>query len=352
VKFTSIVVPSYAYTVIKIGFLKQLVMDEVMLQKLDEITDIREFVDFISRYYPGLNFNTYTIEEIEKALFHNYIKLIGKIIQYSPLNMRIFLRDYLMKYEITNIKRIILGTILGMNAIDKSLMVNKLVEKYLNHTDFINKLIEIPSLDELQLFMRSTKYNKVIREGILYFKNTNEIFVLEAFLDQLYYNNMKRDMKHLNKKEMKFISLYTEYISEIYNLNLIYRSIINNIDRNLILQLLAENFLFFDKELLHKLMNLTNIEDFYSMLNQHLKKNKEIKFFLSRSPLNREHLIWSLEKLYLDYYFKTFEMKLDDIEYQAIYKILEVLIKKDKEIRLYILPKVVDILHEKYQLLK
>ncbi|KKL47659.1 hypothetical protein LCGC14_2333330 [marine sediment metagenome] len=45
-------------------------------------------------------------------------------------------------------------------------------------------------------------------------------------------------------------------------------------------------------------------------------------------------------------------MKIDDIEYQAIFKILEVLIKKDKEIRLYIIPGVVNILHKKYQLLK
>jgi vacuolar-type H+-ATPase subunit C/Vma6 len=326
-------------------------MDELTLQKLDDITEIREFVEFISRYYPGLNFNTYTIEDIEKALFHNYIKLIGKIIQYSPLNMRIFLRDYLMKYEITNIKRVILGTILGKSSTEKSLMVNKLVEKYLNHTDFMNELIEIRSLDEIQLFMRSTKYNKVIREGILYFKNSHEIFVLEAFLDQLYYNNMKSDMKHLNKKEKMLISLYTKYISEIYNLNLIYRCIINNVDRNLILQLLVDSYLFFDKEIFLKLMNLTEIEDFILLLNQHLKNNKEIKPYLLRSPLNQEHLIWSLEKLYLDYYFKTFEIKLDNIEYQAIYKILEVLIKKDKEIRLYILPKLVDIIHEKYQLL-
>jgi V/A-type H+-transporting ATPase subunit C len=327
-------------------------MNEGTLQKLEQITEIREFVDFISRYYPGLNFNTYSIEDLEKALFHNYIKLIGKIIQYSPSNMRIFLRDYLMKYEIMNIKRVILGTILGMNATEKSSMVNKLVEKYLNHADFINELIEIPSLDELQLFMRSTRYNRVIREGILYFKNTNEIFVLETFLDQLYYNNMRRDMKHLNMKEKMLISLYTEYISEIYNLNLIYRGIINNVDRNLILQLLVDSNLFFDKEIILKLMNLTNIEDFTLLLNQHLRNNKEIRSYLLKSPLNQEHLIWSLEKLYLDYYFKTFEMKLDDIEYEAIYKILEVIIKKDKEIRLYILPKIVDILHEKYQSLK
>ena len=46
------------------------------------------------------------------------------------------------------------------------------------------------------------------------------------------------------------------------------------------------------------------------------------------------------------------ETKIMDIEYQAIYKILEVLIKKNKEIRLFILPKLVNIIFEKYKLLK
>ncbi len=349
---SSIVVPSYAYTVIKIGFLKQLIMDEITLQKLKEITDIKEFIEFISRYYPGINLNTYSIEDIEKALFHNYIKLIGKILLYSPLNMRIFLRNYLLKYEIRNIKHIILGTILEMSAVDKLSMINKLVEEYLNHTDFIQELIEISSLDEIQLFLRPTKYNKVIREGILYFKKTNDIFVLEAFLDQLYYNNMKKEIRLLNKKEKKFISLYAKAISEIYNLNLIYRGIINNIDRNLIAQLLVYNYLFLDKETLWKLMNLTNVEDLILAINQHLSKNKQIRLYLLRLAINKEHFFWSIEKFYLDYYFRAFKMKIDDIEYQAIFKILEVLIKKDKEIRLYIIPGVVNILHKKYQLLK
>ena len=32
-------------------------MDEGTLQKLDDINDIKQFVEFISRYYPGFNFS-------------------------------------------------------------------------------------------------------------------------------------------------------------------------------------------------------------------------------------------------------------------------------------------------------
>lgn len=349
---TSVVVESYAFTLIRIGFLKQLVMDEITLNKLEEINDIKQLIEFISIYYPGLNIRSYTIEEIEKQLFHTYIKLIGKIILISPRTMRIFLKNYLIKYEIMNIKRVVLGTILGMSIAEKSLMVNKLVEKYLGNTEFMNELIELSSLDKIQLFMKQTKYNRAIREGILYFKNTNEIFVLEAFLDQLYYENLKNEMKVLGHKERFMISLYLKNISEIYNLNVIYRGIKNNIERKLLSQFLVDTYLFLDKNKLLTLLNQPDVESYMLKLNQYLNEKKEIKKKLKTFKLDETHLIWSLETLYLDIFFKTFKFKIDDIDYQAIFKIIEVLIKKDNEIRLFVLPKVVNIIHEKYKLLK
>jgi vacuolar-type H+-ATPase subunit C/Vma6 len=327
-------------------------MDDTTLQKLEDINEIKQFIEFISMFYPGLKVKTYTIEEIEKALFHTYIKLIGRIIYISPKTMRLFLKNYLIKYEIMNIKRVILGTILGINPHEKLSMVNMLVEKYLDNTEFMKELIEIPSLEEIQLFMRPTLYNKVIREGILYFRKTNEIFVLEAFLDQLYYNNLKDETKHLTQKESIMILPFIKYISEIYNLRTIYRGIKNNIDKNILQQLLLDNYLFMNEEILKELINSTDKNEFNNILIEYLNTIKELKSSLTSISFDQEHFIWSIEKLYLNYYFKILDTKSADIDFQAIYKILEVLIKKDKEIRLFILPKLVNIIYEKYRLLK
>ena len=327
-------------------------MDDNTLQKLEEITDIKQFIEYINIFYPGLTIKTYTIEEIEKALFHTYIKLIGNILFISPKTMRLFLRSYLMKYEIMNIKRVILGTILGISTEEKSSMVNMLVEEYLNNTNFMRDLIEISKLEEIQLYMKPTIYNKVIREGFLFFKKTNEIFVLEAFLDQLYYNNLNDEIKYLTQKEKIMISPYIKYISEIYNLNIIYRGIKNNIDKNLLFQLLLDKYFFMDEYKIKDLMNLKDINEFITIVTQYLKKIKELRSSLTQISIDQEHFIWSIEKLYLNYYFKMLETKIMDIEYQAIYKILEVLIKKNKEIRLFILPKIIKLIFEKYTLLK
>lgn len=295
--------------------------------------------------------DTFTIEEIERLLFHTYIKLIGRITVNSPRTMRLFLRNYLMKYEIMNIKNVILGTILGMDIKEKSKMVNKLVEKYLNNTDFINGLLEITSLDQIQLYLKNTIYNKAVREGILYFRNTNEIFVLEAFLDRLYYKVLGDIVKFLSPKEKIMISVYVKYKSEIYNLNIIYRGIKNNVDRNLLSQFLISNFIFLNQEILNHLLSLTNIDEFITLLSEFLTKKKEIRINIIRFPLKGEHLIWEIERLYLDYFFKKFHIKIDDIEYQSIFRIMEILIRKENEIKIHVLPKVVEIIHEKYKVL-
>lgn len=334
------------------SLLKQLIIDDNSLQKLEEISNIEEFIEFISPYYPNLSIKEYTIEEIEQALYHIYFKLIGKIMQYSPPNMRSILRDYLLKYEIMNIKQIILGSILGMSIEEKKKNVNYLIEEYLENVDFIEDLIKISSLDEIQLFMKQTRYNRAVREGILYFRKNNEIFVLESFLDQLYYRNLIKKKHTFNKKENVMINLFVDYVSEIYNLNIIYRGIKNKIDKKLLAQFLVNNYLFLNAYNINYLLNLDDVNDFISVIYNYFKKNKEINPFFRIFGLNEKHILLSLEKLFQKYYFKKFQVKIDDIDFLTIYKILELVIKKENEIRFIIIPKVVKITHEKFRNLK
>ncbi len=350
--FTSEIIPSYAYTYIKIDYLKPLIIDDDTLLKLKRIYDIDDFMESIRPYYPNLDFKENTIEDIEVALKNNYIKLIGKILHYSPQNMRIFLRNYLMKFEIQNLKQIIISLILGINQEEKRKQINFLVEEYLDNTEFIEELLKFTSLDEIQLFLKRTKYNMAIREGILYFKKNKEIFILEAFLDQLYYKQLNVQLANLNKKEKTMISLFVKYKTEIYNINMIYRGIKNNIDRKLLSQFLVNHYLFLNENKLEHLLNLDSLDEFISVIEEYLKNIKEIKPFYIRLRINQKHLIRSIEQFYITYYFKNFEIKIDDIDFFTIYKILEILIKKEKEIKFDILPKVIKILHYKFKALK
>jgi hypothetical protein len=68
--------------------------------------------------------------------------------------------------------------------------------------------------------------------------------------------------------------------------------------------------------------------------------------------IDHKHVIRSIEEFYITYYFKKFKIKIDDIDFFTIYKILELLIKKEKEIKFDIFPRVIKIIHKKYKALK
>ena len=325
-------------------------MDDLTLKEFDNLTDMDDLINFILPYYPNFKIRENKIEEIEKALYDVFFRLIGKLINVSPMKLRLFLKDYLLKYEIMNIKQIILSVILGMTIEEKARNINMLIEKYLENTEFINKLIETPSLERIQLVMKTTRYNKAVREGILYFNSNNEIFVLEAFLDQLYYINLLQREHIYAHKEKEMISLFNSLITELYNINIIYRGIINNIDEKLLSQFLVENYLFFDINKLDFLIHQKNLDEFFLALDYELHKITKLNYNISLKDI--EHPIWELNKIYINYYFKKFKIKMDDIEYLTIYRIIELIIKKEKEINIVILPKVVDLLHKKFNKLK
>jgi len=319
---------------------------------LKTIYDIETFIETIKPFYPNIEVKDYTIEEIEGVLFNNYIQLIGKIQQFSPLNMRKFLRNYLMKFEIQNIKLVIISLIIGMKQEERRKNINFLVEVYLDNTEFIEDLLKLTTLDEIQIYLKKSLYYIPIREGLLYFKKNKEIFVLEAFLDQLYYNHLREQVKNLNKKEKIMISLFVKYKTEIYNLNVIFRGIKNKIDRKLLSQFLVDDYLFLNEDKLNYLLNLNTPGEFLSNVELYLRNITKVEHIFITLKIDTKHIIRSIEQFYITYYFKKFKIKIDDIDFFTIYKILEVLIKKEKEIKFDILPRVIKIIHKKFKLLK
>lgn len=266
--------------------------------------------------------------------------------------MRKFLRNYLLTFEITNIKQIIITLIIGMPIKERRNRVNFLVEEYLDHTKFINDLLEKNTLDEIQLYLRGTKYNKPIREGILYFKNNKEIFVLEGFLDRLYYENLKEAHPSFKRKTKDIVASFISYLIEVYNLRIIARGIKNSIDKKLLEQFLVKRYFLLDEETLERLFRMEDLEKFYSNIEKYLKGHQGLKTNKIEYKLVRKHFIWSLQNIYQEYFFKKNHLIIDDIDFSTVYKIIELLVKKDKEIKFDIMPNVIRLIHNKYERLE
>lgn len=341
-----IIVPAYEYTLIKINALKDLIMSEKDLDKLSEFKDIEQFFSYISPFFPIFEPSEYDLEVIEKKINMSYVKMIGLMMMHSPRNMREFLKDYLLKYEIINIKTIIKGILIGQDAKETRNEVDFEVEIYLGNEDFINELMDIRDLDQMELFFRRSIYGEAIMEGLLFFKQTKEIFVLDSFLERLYYTNLIGKNRNYNRKERDIIDLFSRCLIEIYNLNTIYRGVMNDIEEKILVDLLIEEHIFFKTEGLMDIFQSETVKLVRRKIMEQLHKSKKIRGLMSKTRMNEEYFIPSIKNLYKQYFFNQFSFKVDDFEYRTIYLIIEILLKKENEISYLVLPKLVDLLYE------
>ncbi len=313
------------------------------------MSSIDEVVEFLQPYYPNTSFKEKTISAIEKALYHSFFKLTGKILANSSKEVRAFLKNFLMKYEIYNLKEIILGTILGTEKKQILQNVNFIIEELLENEKFIRTAIEKRTLNEIQLYMKGTKYYQVINEGISFFKKNKEIFVLNAFLDKFYYESLMKIKNVYNIGDFGIIRTYINFTSEIYNLKILYRGIKTKIGKNLLSQLIIDNYLFLSNKKLNFLLNQETIESFVQNLKVFLIESKKLVFQTYDLSVSGEDIIERLRLIYEEYFFLECKKQMNSLASISMSKILEIIVKKEREIRDYIIPKVVSILHEKYQ---
>ncbi|MGV9170976.1 MAG: V-type ATPase subunit [Promethearchaeia archaeon] len=334
------------------GFFKNLIMKEQDLKSIKKINQIEELLEYIKVFYPNLNVNQNRIFNFENALYNNYISLIGRILSYSPENMVMFLNDILVKFEIRNIKRIILNTILGKSKDTKRKQINYKAEVLLHHEEFFNKLLKLNTLDEILFHMEDTTYYKIIKEGLIYFRKNNEIFILEAFLDRKFYDNLIQNTEYFSKKERDIIIPYINLLIEIYNLKIIFRSIRNGLDIELIKQLTIERFLILNSKDLGELISSEDQMGFKNLLSKVLRQNKELAPYFPEKNFIYDSLLKNVFQIYKNYYFNSLDVAIDDFDARTILGIIELIMKKEFEINHAIMPSIIRILHKKFRILK
>ncbi|MFX1554125.1 MAG: hypothetical protein ACFFBV_09380, partial [Promethearchaeota archaeon] len=164
--------------------------------------------------------------------------------------------------------------------------------------------------------------------------------------------NMISQLKNLNTKEKNIITDFVKYKTEIYNINIIYRGLKNHIEKELLAQFLIDYYLFLDKGKIDYLLSIEDLNILSSLIENYIKNVKEIKRFYKNIVIDKEHFVYSIQEIYQKYYFKKFKIKIDDIDSITIFRILELIIKKENEIQFKIIPKVIKIINKKFEELK
>jgi len=117
----------------------------------------------------------------------------------------------------------------------------------------------------------------------------------------------------------------------------------------LLSQFLINNYLFFNDKKIEFLLTRENLEEFFSYINDTLGRFTDLQDYkISES----DRPIWKLDRIYKDYFFRRFKFEMQDIDDLTIFRIIELIIRKEYEIKYEIIPNVVRIVHNKYRVLE
>ncbi|MCP4761676.1 MAG: V-type ATPase subunit [archaeon] len=282
-----VTVNHYAYTLVKISSLKKLIITPDDFRELERIKDASELLERLDKFFPGL-FSYMTNEElnlieIEKALYKIYFEIFEKILKYSEVQIQEFLKSLLLRYEIWNIKTYIVGNITNLSPQTLKNETLNIPERLIDQVQFIDKLYTYSNLDDGIEFLKSTQYRDPIDRGWYYYKQKNEIFLLEALLDKYYMTQLIKSLKNYSGLEKRVFKYYIDILNQKYNLILVYRSIRNNIPKDLLKQLIIYYGNMLSSEILSNIAYSKDINDFSKNIKKIFTEEKYLKL-IKKTP--------------------------------------------------------------------
>ncbi|TFG20020.1 MAG: hypothetical protein EU530_04565 [Promethearchaeota archaeon] len=333
----SVVVDSYSYTLIKIASLKSLIIPQGEFLKLQRVSDLKKLVSGLEPYYPGLSTafqdDEPNIIEVEKELYMVFYSIYEKILGASPLQLQNFLRSLLYRYEIWNLKTLLAGTLANMDrsTIEKEIVMKP--EKLLQRQNFMKNLLKQNDIDHILRLLKKSRYAQIVQRGYYYFTQTKEIFLLEALLDKNFVETLHETLSDYKGKEKRIFSNAVDIIIQKYNLMLIYRSLRNNIPKELLRQLTMPYGSIFTPEIILQFSAAENVSDFIKQLKVFIQNHDSFKKIdVLKKGSDSDLITHFLSILNKSISHKLTESNIADIDSSTIKRVLSFIFNKENEI--------------------
>ena len=142
-----------------------------------------------------------TSRKLERAFTENLIETYIKIIKNSPKKAAAFLRLYLQRFEIENIKALIKATNAKLSPEQKLGKIYFSVEIYLKHSAVIEEAAKAPDLRQTVNALKATEYASALKMGLGSYEEGGSTTCLDVLFDKHFYEKLCEAYQSLPKKE-------------------------------------------------------------------------------------------------------------------------------------------------------
>ena len=194
------------------------IFTEKQFQEIIEAANIEEVKNYLRGYPDYAKYiDQYPLEKaLDTQLAENY-DLVARI---TPENSRDAFRFLLKKWDIRNIKSIIIAKEAGLTA-EETL---DLVVPYGDLTDKLDALIDADDISEVLNTLEGTEYAPILEDAIPTYQETGILLPLEASLDKYLLKNLLRTVTTPEDDNTSYLKTYVGNMVDGANLKIILRA--------------------------------------------------------------------------------------------------------------------------------
>jgi V/A-type H+-transporting ATPase subunit C len=194
------------------------IFNEKQFSEIIESGNIEEVKNYLRGYPDYAKYiDQYPLEKaLDTILAENY-DLVARI---TPENSRDAFKFLLKKWDIRNIKSIVIAKGVGLNAAETF----DLIVPYGDLTDKFDTLIEANSMNELLGALEGTEYAPILEDAIPIYEETGMLLPLEASLDKYLLENLLKTVATPEDDNTSYLKNYVGDMVDNTNLKIILRA--------------------------------------------------------------------------------------------------------------------------------
>jgi vacuolar-type H+-ATPase subunit C/Vma6 len=226
----------YANVLVKIGAGRSEFLSESKFRGLTETNNLADLISSlressyqqeVAKVAPPLS-----SRKLERAFNENLIGTYIKIIMNSPKKTAEFLKHYLIRFEVENIKTIIKAVNAELHLEQKQAKIYFAPENYFNNLAIIEEALRASSINQVVSTLKKTKYSSALKMGFKSYEENTSTTCFDVLLDKYYYEELWAAFQSLPKKEKPHAYPYVSFQVDSYVLLMLLRSKLLNYDSN------------------------------------------------------------------------------------------------------------------------
>lgn len=194
------------------------IFNEKQFYEIIESGNIEEVKNYLRGYPDYAKYiDQYPLEKALDTLLAENYDLVARI---TPENSRDAFKFLLKKWDIRNIKSIVIAKAVGLNADDTL----DLIVPYGDLTDKLDALIEADNITEVLGALEGTEYAPILEDAIPIYQETGMLLPLEASLDKYLLENLLRTVATPEDDNTSYLKNYVGDMVDSTNLKIILRA--------------------------------------------------------------------------------------------------------------------------------